>query len=232
MAPGPVIMTAVHLCGVLSLNAVRMFNDNPSMSMLTLKPCCLPPMSYITRNAPKSGLPITEWTIGKPTHGSPHIIPAKEVCAAGKFVKKVWHGPPRSHIRAKFERWAAHLLAAVDIEAEVVGGAQASADTTTSGGQAAGRSRTKGTQRRSAKALETICVQADHWQNLFVFAYRRGSRGHPVDTGVAGAACANELLVAQLRQRLSRLQAKNAALRLQQQSQHQRGGAGTTRALR
>jgi hypothetical protein len=151
-APGPVITVAVHLCGVLSLRAVQLFNDSPSMTMLALKPCCLPPLYYVTHHAPKSGLPVINWSIRKPCVGGVHSIPAKEVCSAGQFVKNVWRGPPRNQIRSKFQRWAAHLTAAVDVEAETMDG----------GGGTEG-----------VKRLEEITVQQSHWQNLFIFAHRR-----------------------------------------------------------
>lgn len=39
---GPIILVAVHLCGTLSLKAVELFNNNPEVRFLCLKPCCLP----------------------------------------------------------------------------------------------------------------------------------------------------------------------------------------------
>lgn len=39
---GPTIIVAVHLCGTLSLKAVHLFNNNPEVKFICLKPCCLP----------------------------------------------------------------------------------------------------------------------------------------------------------------------------------------------
>ena len=39
---GPIILVAVHLCGTLSMKAVELFNNNPRVRFLCLKPCCLP----------------------------------------------------------------------------------------------------------------------------------------------------------------------------------------------
>ena len=43
-APGPIALLGVHLCGVLSLRAVQLYNDHPRCALLAMKPCCLPPM--------------------------------------------------------------------------------------------------------------------------------------------------------------------------------------------
>jgi len=48
-APGPVLMLAVHLCGTLSLRAIEMFNRDPHIAMLVLKPCCLPGLMHLRR---------------------------------------------------------------------------------------------------------------------------------------------------------------------------------------
>jgi len=101
-APGPVLILAVHLCGVLSLRAVEMFNDYPDkVQFLALKPCCLPPMAYANRG--------DVFEIGQ------HSFDASDVCAVGRFRGKRWYGPPRWHLEGRFEKWSEHLLAGVDL---------------------------------------------------------------------------------------------------------------------
>jgi hypothetical protein len=34
------MVLAVHLCGTLSIRAVELFNANPEVVVLALKPCC------------------------------------------------------------------------------------------------------------------------------------------------------------------------------------------------
>jgi len=45
-APGPVLIVGIHLCGRLSIRAIELFNAFPQISLLSLKPCCLPPKSF------------------------------------------------------------------------------------------------------------------------------------------------------------------------------------------
>ena len=47
-----------------------------------------------------------------------HRIPTAEVCAPGKWKNNKWIGPPRAHLRRKFELWTDHLCRAVDVSAE------------------------------------------------------------------------------------------------------------------
>ena len=101
-APGPVLILAVHLCGVLSLRAVEMFNGYPDkVQFLALKPCCLPPMAYANRDE--------VFEIGQ------HSFDASDVCAVGRFRGKRWYGPPRWHLEGRFEKWSEHLFAGVDL---------------------------------------------------------------------------------------------------------------------
>ena len=101
-SPGPVLILAVHLCGVLSLRAVEMFNDYPDkVQFLALKPCCLPPMAYANR--------CDVFEIGR------HSFDASDVCAVGRFRGKRWYGPPRWHLEGRFEKWSEHLFAGVDL---------------------------------------------------------------------------------------------------------------------
>lgn len=107
---GQVFVLAVHLCGILSIRAVKMFNAFPQCSFLALKPCCLPDMSHAKRKE--------TFLIGK------HKFLASEVCSPGKFVSKSksarsgnkWLGPPRHHLAAKFNLWADNLLHGIELD--------------------------------------------------------------------------------------------------------------------
>lgn len=47
----PVFVLAVHLCGTLSIRACDIFNNNPNtVSMIALKPCCLPDILHVKRD--------------------------------------------------------------------------------------------------------------------------------------------------------------------------------------
>lgn len=100
-AEGPIIILAVHLCGILSLRAVDFFNNNENVKMFCLKPCCLPPMDHAKREV--------TFQIGN------HSFPATEVCSNGSFNKKDWSGPPRWHLEKKFHLWSNHLYKGIDI---------------------------------------------------------------------------------------------------------------------
>ena len=99
-AKGPVVLLAVHLCGVLSHRAVDLFNDNPNCKLLALKPCCLPPMLHAERDE--------VFALGA------HSFDSREVCARGSFRGTKWNGPPRKSLEPKFERWTRHLLAGIE----------------------------------------------------------------------------------------------------------------------
>ena len=95
-AEHPVILLAIHLCGTLSLRAIELFNTNPTIKFLALKPCCLPGMIHAKRHE--------LFTIGT------HVFEASEVCIHGKWKKNKWeNGPPRSHLKPKFKKWSEHL---------------------------------------------------------------------------------------------------------------------------
>jgi hypothetical protein len=92
----PVILLAIHLCGTLSLRAIDLFNTNPTVRFMALKPCCLPGMIHAKR--------FELFRVGN------HCFEASEVCIHGKWKKKKWeNGPPRSHLRPKFQKWSGHL---------------------------------------------------------------------------------------------------------------------------
>ena len=98
---GPIILVAVHLCGILSIRAVELFNNNPAVQFFVLKPCCLPGMIHAKRKE--------VFQLG-PTH----TFDAKLVCMAGKWKKNVWKGPPRTLLKSYFERWAENLYLGID----------------------------------------------------------------------------------------------------------------------
>ena len=100
-ADGPVLLLAVHLCGILSLRAVDLFNENAAtVHALVLKPCCLPPMMHARREE--------IFAVGA------HRFAAADVCAHGKFNGGRWKGPQRWHLERRFRLWTEHLFAGVE----------------------------------------------------------------------------------------------------------------------
>jgi hypothetical protein len=126
--PGPFLVLAVHLCGTLSVKAVEMFNAHDTASMLCLKPCCLPEWNHTythdawvfpkTRDDDEARRGSSEDASRDeetPRDASSHAIPTTEVCAPGKWKNNQWIGPPRAHLRRKFDLWTDHLCRAVDV---------------------------------------------------------------------------------------------------------------------
>lgn len=102
-APGPVAVLGVHLCSILSIRAVQLYNDHPRCCFFALKPCCLPD-SILARRA-------YAWQIGG------HEIDAKDVCGSGnnRYLRGKWRGSsPKEQEKAAFQRWCEHLIAGVD----------------------------------------------------------------------------------------------------------------------
>ena len=91
-APGPLILLGIHLCGQLSVRAIELFNSSPNVTMLALKPCCLPQIW--------AGQPSIVWQF---SNGA--SVSVADVGIKGRFVKNVWRGPPRSVVARKFARW-------------------------------------------------------------------------------------------------------------------------------
>ena len=131
---GPYLILAVHLCGTLSVKAVEMFNYHGNASLLCLKPCCLPEWNHTythdnwvfeksKRNIENSSVKIHLDMDSKDTNNARvtaqityvHKIPCTSVCAPGKWRNNKWVGPPRSHLRKKFDLWTDHLCKGVDV---------------------------------------------------------------------------------------------------------------------
>ena len=96
---GPTIILGVHLCGLLSIRAVELFNmlGRDAARLMVLKPCCLPP-------APNRQEQERVFELGN------HTFPMSDVAGeGGRWKKNVWVGPPRTHLRAKFGTWCDHL---------------------------------------------------------------------------------------------------------------------------
>jgi len=90
-----IFILAVHLCGTLSIQAVKLFHELESAQGLILKPCCLPGMVHSKR---------------QPTfHIDKYGFPTADVCAPGYWKNKEWEGPPRWHLEKKFHIWSHHL---------------------------------------------------------------------------------------------------------------------------
>jgi len=97
---GPILILAIHLCGTLSTQAIKLFHMLPKARALILKPCCLPGVFYQKRQE--------YFELGN------YKFPTKDVCASGKWksskkVKGRWKGPPRWHLEGKFHKWCFHL---------------------------------------------------------------------------------------------------------------------------
>ncbi|CAJ1951128.1 unnamed protein product [Cylindrotheca closterium] len=97
---GPILILAIHLCGTLSTQAIKLFHMLPKAKALILKPCCLPGVFYQKRQE--------FFELGN------YKFPTKDVCASGKWksnkkVKGRWKGPPRWHLEGKFHKWCHHL---------------------------------------------------------------------------------------------------------------------------
>jgi hypothetical protein len=97
---GPILILAIHLCGTLSLQAIKLFHSLPKATTLILKPCCLPGITYQKRQE--------FFEIGT------FQFPTKDVCASGKWqtkkkVKGRWKGPPRWQLEGRFHKWCFYL---------------------------------------------------------------------------------------------------------------------------
>ena len=101
---GPFIVLGIHLCGILSIKAVEIFNRHSNVKQLILKPCCLPDFSWTYKEE--------YFEVGS----HKHRIPTKEVCSRGKWKKNKWIGPPRHTLKVKFEAWNDHLCKSIDEE--------------------------------------------------------------------------------------------------------------------
>jgi len=174
VAPGPIFVLAIHLCGALSLRAVDMFNDHDNVSFLALKPCCLPPMAYANRGE--------VFRLGR--H---HSFDSREVCSNGRFRGDRWYGPPRWHLEGKFRSWADHLYRGTDVGGEGTrtgtgtggenersssGAAEEHADAALAA--AAGATDKEETGEAGRKRKFDVDVQVEGgFQNTYVFAQRR-----------------------------------------------------------
>ena len=105
---GPVLILAVHLCGILSIRALNLFRMLPTAQFIVLKPCCLPDIR-LTRD-------LDEFEIGS------YRFPTREVCSRGKWKAKTakngsdskWEGPARWKLKGKFDKWCFHLFEALN----------------------------------------------------------------------------------------------------------------------
>jgi len=132
---GPILILAIHLCGTLSTQGIKLFHMLPNAKALFLKPCCLPGMVYQKRQE--------FFELGT------YQFPTKDVCASGKWqsskkVKGRWQGPPRWHLEGKFHKWCYHLEKGIQ-------SADASATSAAAGGDSNGD--------KTAKSEETNLEQ-------------------------------------------------------------------------
>jgi hypothetical protein len=94
LSKDPVLVLGVHLCGTLSIQAIKLFHQLPQSKLMILKPCCLPGMQHTQQE---------NFEVGR------YHFPTKDVCAPGKFVSKAWKGQPRWQLEGKFDKWCMHL---------------------------------------------------------------------------------------------------------------------------
>lgn len=104
---GPILILAIHLCGTLSTQAIKLFHVLSEARALILKPCCLPGVCYQKRQ--------DFFEVGN------YKFPTKDVCASGKWqsskkVKGRWKGPPRWHLENRFHKWCHHLHEGIKME--------------------------------------------------------------------------------------------------------------------
>ena len=107
---GPILILAIHLCGTLSIQAIRLFQSLGEAKVLMLKPCCLPGMYHQKRHE--------MFQIGG------YCFPTQDVCASGKWasnqkVKGRWKGPPRWHLEGKFHKWCQYLFEGISHDGTV-----------------------------------------------------------------------------------------------------------------
>ena len=79
-AASPTVVLGVHLCGLLSVRAVQLFNTCTEARLLFLKPCCLPGKQLLTasRRAVRKGGPGVIWDFS-----SGHSFTPQEVYGVG-----------------------------------------------------------------------------------------------------------------------------------------------------
>eukprot|EP00977_Amphora_coffeiformis_P026180 scaffold24543_cov195-Amphora_coffeaeformis.AAC.3 len=92
----PVILLGIHLCGTLSMHAIRLFNEHTAVKFFCLKPCCLPGMVHAKRHE--------VFRVGR------HAFDSKLVCVHGKWNKDQWSGPHRSRMAQIFAVWVQNLF--------------------------------------------------------------------------------------------------------------------------
>jgi len=107
-APGSVALLGVRLCGVLAINAVRMYNDHPRAAFLALKPCCLPPVALAKDEK--------SWHVGG------HCICAEDVCGPTTRGRREFQKGTCKEQRCRvFGHWVKELLLCVECEGDSSG---------------------------------------------------------------------------------------------------------------
>ena len=200
-ADGPVIIAGIHLCGALAIKAVALFNrQRAKVSMLCLKPCCLPGRIHAAREE--------AWTLGTTTIDAvdlyaPIVANASNAAAMTReqivaASRKKQHEDAHDKLEAeatvvvpaaaaagggkvsggqkqnvRFQRWGELLLAGVG-EAEELAEAQGQARQQALLGQQQQGEQSPGgnTNLLLRTELHNIDVQKHHFQNVFLFASR------------------------------------------------------------
>ena len=97
----PAMILGVHLCGMLSLRCVDLYNSCPGFFFLALKPCCLPKKLFANRGDVFEG-------------ANGHWFAAAAVAVVGKWNQGNWHGASRIELERKYHIWVANLSKCVE----------------------------------------------------------------------------------------------------------------------
>ncbi|KOO35758.1 hypothetical protein Ctob_011048 [Chrysochromulina tobinii] len=92
----PAMILGVHLCGMLSLRCIDLYNSCPGFFFLALKPCCLPKKLFANRGDVFEG-------------ANGHWFAAAAVAVVGKWNQGNWHGASRIELERKYHIWVANL---------------------------------------------------------------------------------------------------------------------------
>ena len=208
----PAMILGVHLCGMLSLRCIDLYNSCPGFFFLALKPCCLPKKLFANRGDVFEG-------------ANGHWFAAAAVAVVGKWNQGNWHGASRIELERKYHIWVANLSKCVECAEELGDGNEAdggaaagaaAASAAAAGAAAAGTSLIEArahegeppVERSRARAassvvVETHSVQSSWFLNKFVFATRAWSCAPP--SFLAGGAPSAQAAAAAEERRAARL---------------------------
>jgi len=163
----PAMLLGVHLCGLLSLRCVELFNACPAFCSLALKPCCLPPVFFAKRGD----------VFAASERG--HAFPAAAVCVAGQWRRGQWVGSAgKEECQRKYVDWVDNLSLCVECGEQ----AEAGDDEESQGGGGRGGGGPSGEEapRASGQGATVECHPEAHpVLDRFIFASRAWSAAPP-----------------------------------------------------